>query len=456
MLVKPKDSRIDEESLQTLTLYHYFALLASFAVAVISASFIIESYLSYPTITTVKIERPRDTELPSISLCFFYEIDQLKKPSYRNGRQIYPLNLSQIDERLPKLDEWIKSCKVLNATTYRIHPCLQYYNHTVEYLSVHAKCYSFFESLPEQIFFKSEAVVGRALLDVTFNNTVINSDHIGIFITHTYAELEDSLSNPSFLQFNTTESNIAVTTFARTAIRNLPSPYHTQCFRYDTLECRHRSTCIRHCINKISHNKTGTWHGPTYVKLASEFMDGYFTLYPHEADQMIYEQCQDEYQHEPCNQYLYEPVITSKFTSSTVQEGTFRLAVVYPNKPKVEVKLLHKTKLSDSLIFLAGIVHLCTGVSLLAILIALSINLESVVRYFKQPDRSIYTFFLLIFSKVFRINSESFHDHQSNPSSLTEEWNGQSKMLKTARLNQFTSHRLVSPTTAKSFTYYSH
>ncbi|XP_053207065.1 uncharacterized protein LOC128391239 [Panonychus citri] len=324
--------------------------------------------------------------------------------------------------------------KVLNSTTYQFQPCLEFYNYTVEYVSLYSKCYSYFESLPEQVNYEQKLVVGKWMLDVTFNTSVIKTKRIGIYITHTYAELEESLGNPSFLQFDTEVNNQAVATFKRTAVRRLPPPYDTDCLYYEQYDCNHIKTCMRHCIMNVSFAEYKSWFSRSYVKMRPEFESGWFT---NRSEKEMYANCSKKFNRPPCNDYHYLAILTSEFKSEIQPNGTFQLSVAYPTTPKIEVYFNPRFKFIDMVVFFGGMFYLWTGISLLMV----------IVWCMRKSDRLIRESINYIFQKKQNQLQNNLRTHGSplraKISVISKGWTEDEVTSKPVRLNQFTSHGLA-------------
>ncbi|XP_025017256.1 uncharacterized protein LOC107365594 [Tetranychus urticae] len=424
----------DKSCVTQSTNLHTYIILLCYLGALIQGATIFSKYLKYPTTNTVYIERPSETELPSISLCFFYSLDEFQNVTVIDGVEHYPLKLSEINERLPKIEDWILDCKVLNNNSYQYEPCLNLWNYYVEYLSLYSKCYSYFESLMPQIYYKSQFVMGKWMMEVKFNISVIKSKRIGIYITHTYAELEESLGNPSFLQFDTVENNQAGVTFQNTVVERLPPPYNTSCRYYEHEPCNHPKTCTRHCVMNMSYDNYHSWFSRSYVKLRPEFMDGHFT---NRSEKEMFKNCSETYSEQPCHDYYYLAILTSAFKSEILENDTFQLSMAYPIAPKTQVVFQPASKLMDTLCLFGGQFYLWTSISLLCVISLLSWKFK---KFFKNVSNDVM---LKRNSKLSHNLKTCISNTQLRPKvSVISKAAEDDAKFKTVRLNKFTSHGL--------------
>uniref|UniRef100_T1JZ30 Uncharacterized protein n=1 Tax=Tetranychus urticae TaxID=32264 RepID=T1JZ30_TETUR len=349
------------------------AFLFSYTGGFIMAVMVTQSYLNYETTTNVYIAAPQDTELPSVSVCFFYRIPHLKHEKGEDGKNLTNLTLGQINQLLPTFNEFVKDCQVLDSKN-NYTSCMTVYQETssthISYLSLFSKCYTMFEGMETPIKYTKKEIGSNWLLDITLNVSRVPTNKVGIFLTHSTNELDESLGNPSFLQFDTKNNNRATVTYERTRINKLPPPHDSKCFNYETSDsthdCKNRATCIRKCIVWESYENSKAWVDQRYVRIEDHYLDGRFGI---ESEANFTEFCFNKYSEEPCVDYLYNAIMASQFYSPFRDQvnSTFQINVAYPLGMETVVEYVAVQSLLDYICFVCSIVSLWTEASMVRI-----------------------------------------------------------------------------------------
>lgn len=266
------------------------------------------SFSKFRITTTVRIGNPTRTELPSVSLCYFYRIDDLQMVM-TNGLNRSTLTLKEINNQLLSWENFVQTCEVLDSN-YSSKSCTDLDGPPREYLSIYTKCFTLFQFLDESIEYEREKIGSRFMIDIAMNVSNISTKKIGIFLTHKAAQITDSLGDPSFLQFDMENYNQAVISFDRTIITRLAPPYESRCFDYSKSGCEMYRTCITRCINRKSFQIHGAWNMQRYVPVNENFHGG---RYSPQDDPRIIEACTEDFQASPCHDYLYQVVKSSMY-----------------------------------------------------------------------------------------------------------------------------------------------
>lgn len=348
------------------------SMVFSYMGGFIFALLITRSFLHFETTTNVYIQNPQSSELPATSFCFFYDLkdhlhfthQHVKGKDIDGYVNLTNKNLDQINQELPKFSEFVKRCEVL-VDNDKYQTCLSVNRKpVVKYLSLYSKCYTMFEFInPPRKYHKRE-IGSNWLLSVTLNVSRISTGKVGIFLTHSTEELDESLGNPSFLQFDIKDNNRATVTYERTVIYKLPPPYNSNCFDYESLPCKNRATCIRRCIREKSFEGSKAWVNRRYVQLDEFYYSGRFGI---EDETNYTEYCFRKFPSEPCTDYLYNAIMASQFLSPFADNQTFQINVAYPLGMETIVEYKEFQSLMDYICFVSSIVSLWTEASMIRI-----------------------------------------------------------------------------------------
>lgn len=289
--------------------YQKLIILISYTGAVIQCIFYILNYLKYPTTTNVMISNPRIAELPATSVCFFFKLDQLGFKENMNGENQTTLTLAEIDERLPKFNEFVKWCYVL-VSDYQYRNCVLVNSQVVEYLSLYSKCYTLFADQNPPIQYDRQKIANQWIAKILFNVSIIYSNNIGIHLTHTDEELEEAIGNPAFSQFDSYNYNQAVVTYERTSIHKLEKPHDSKCVHYSKFSCKNRPNCLRQCMIQKSYDIYKAWSPRKYITLKQDYKNGRFDTKIDERN--ISHECHEKYPNSQCQEYIYNALVTSE------------------------------------------------------------------------------------------------------------------------------------------------
>lgn len=302
-----RNSSPNRLSFDSIPSYRRFARIFGYTGALIQAFFITKSYLRYQTTTNVYITNPQITELPAFSLCFFFKLNELKFQQNQT-LDVSSMTLSQINTSVPSWEDYVINCEVLSSS-YRFENCLKITSKLVQYLSLYSKCYTLFEDQFPVIVYDKNKIGSDWMINVVLNVSRIYTNNIGVYLTHSTDDLDESLGNPSFIQFDSYNYNRASITFERTLIKRLPSPYNPPCRDYSKDECQNRQTCIKRCIVNTSFKHFNAWVDRRYVKVTPEYGVGRFASL---SETNITTYCHSIYPEMQCIDYLYNSVCASQ------------------------------------------------------------------------------------------------------------------------------------------------
>lgn len=340
---------------------HRLAWIVGYTGAIIQAFFVTRSYLRFQTTTNVLIKNPEQTELPALSICFFYKMPELRFEGYPIERS--SMTLGQINASLPTWDDYVMSCEVLNGD-YEFQDCLEVTTNFNQFLSLYSKCYTLFQDQHPSIIFNKNSVGSKWLINVMLNVSRIYTNNIGVYLTHSSSDLDDSLGDPSFVQFDSYNYNRASLTFERTWIKTLPWPYSTACFDYEKLTCKDRKTCINRCIANQSWLEYKAWVDRRYVKLDDEASKGHFGAL---SETNLTTNCMSMYPHVSCSEYMYNSIVASQIMSPFKTNDTYQINVFFPLSKFITVQYVGLQSFIEFICYVTSVISLWTEISVIRI-----------------------------------------------------------------------------------------
>uniref|UniRef100_T1JRC4 Uncharacterized protein n=1 Tax=Tetranychus urticae TaxID=32264 RepID=T1JRC4_TETUR len=347
-------------------------MLLSYTGAAALATLLTAEYFHYYTTTRIEIISPNHSELPAFSVCLFYILPEIRLEKTHDNWLESSLTLGEIDSRLPKFDEFVIDCKVLDSN-YKYKSCINITPNVTEYLSLYSKCYTLFEKM-DPIVYEDGKVGSNFLIKLRLNTKNLTTNTLAIFINHRTEELREAYGNPGFLQLECENKNEAIATYERTVIKSLESPYDSGCRDYSKEPCFNRNTCLKRCILNSLHKSIKRFDTNRYVKLFSNRLDGRFGVRNESFDTQV---CRNKFTQPPCNEYIYRAISGIQIYSPFMPNGTFEFSLSYPLGTEIRVQYVPYRPFLDYLIFVFSVIALWTEFSVSRTLYKFSNCLQS-------------------------------------------------------------------------------
>uniref|UniRef100_T1KK83 Uncharacterized protein n=1 Tax=Tetranychus urticae TaxID=32264 RepID=T1KK83_TETUR len=298
---------------------------------IVSSILVIRHYFAFRVFTKVDISIYKETGLPSIGVCFFYDIEHQHGPILQetaDNHKITRLTVKQINDLLPTWDQFVTSCKVAVPELLTYMSCTRLDTNMSEYLNLYSKCFRLFASPLNQIKYNMYHDWASELIKIEINKSILTTSKIGLFLNNPISGLQNAMGDPSFIQLETTGNNLASVTFRRVQIISKPYPYETGCIDYSQLDCRERKMCIHKCVGDTQLAIKKQWNYLRYIKLQPNHFNARFSDYPESSLFSTY--CYQKYPHQPCNQLFYIPDLATQINSPFAGNESFKISIIYP------------------------------------------------------------------------------------------------------------------------------
>uniref|UniRef100_T1KVN3 Uncharacterized protein n=1 Tax=Tetranychus urticae TaxID=32264 RepID=T1KVN3_TETUR len=357
----------------------FWASLVCIVGAVVHTGIISLNYLLHPIGANLEMKTINNFALPSVSICF----DYLRKGFRYIDHPVHPIKVStltvkEINDGLLKWEDLIIFCKVLDVNYNQVdceslmvqpeninntnqHPII------LEQLSHYLKCFTLFSGFNDTISYDRDKVGDSPLMDIRLNTFNLSlGKRLGLYILSPYEELDESISNPSFIQFDAIDSNQATVTFESIFIYQFQSRFYSNCFPYvsegyQKYGCGSISACLNQCLFEATYNQTGSTHYRRFIKIKDQYSDARFSLM---NDSEFQRKCMARYHPTPCVYHRYTPLLTSQYLSPYRNANVFQISILYPETIDVIIQYGLTQSLIEYLIFLLSTVVLWTELSL--------------------------------------------------------------------------------------------
>uniref|UniRef100_T1KK82 Uncharacterized protein n=1 Tax=Tetranychus urticae TaxID=32264 RepID=T1KK82_TETUR len=385
--VKPFSASPWRHFLSRAISHRAFAVLVCYTGALVQTAVLTQIYFEFKTSTSVQIKSPQQTDLPAISICFFYKISGLKLIPLGNNISQTSLTLGEIDSRLLSWSEFVKNCYVMDSE-YVFRPCEDISQEKAEFISLYSKCFTLFTNTTVPISYSKELIGSNRMVDFTLNVSHPVITKVGVYLTHPISELDDVLGTPSFVYFDTKHNNRATISYHKTIIHSLPEPYESRCYDYSKLPCKERRTCIKKCTLEMSYNESKGFINRRFTKISDEVKDGRFGIRNHLDNHTGF--CNAQFLQAPCNEYLYQAIMGSEFESPFINRGDYRVSIDYPLGTETRIQYVPSRSFLDYICFSASVLSLWTEISLIRLVqLSTKAMITFICRYLNN-DKRIY------------------------------------------------------------------
>uniref|UniRef100_T1KJR0 Uncharacterized protein n=1 Tax=Tetranychus urticae TaxID=32264 RepID=T1KJR0_TETUR len=330
--------------------FTYFGLISSLII-------VISNYIAFRVTTKVDIRTYKKATLPSISVCFFYDIDPKYGPTIQESADHYHatrLTVKQINDLLPTWDQFVPSCLIVVPGFHKPVSCTHLDPNISEYLNLYSKCFRIFDSSFNKLKYQNYHHWGNQLVEITINKSVLTTSKIGVFLNNPTSGLENAMGNPSFIQFDTSENNQASITFKRIKIKSKPYPYVTDCFDYTQLDCKQRIRCIHSCVGELHLAVKNEWSYRRYIKLIPQHYNARFSDRPELSFLSTY--CFNKYPQQPCTQMFYLPELGTQINSPFKENGSYHILINYPHGTEKIIKYFPGESFVNFLVHLTSVI----------------------------------------------------------------------------------------------------
>lgn len=376
--IKPQLQSSQKRVAQFRKSVRFWASLVCITGAIFHTGIISLNYLKHPLGANLEMRTINTFILPSISICYDYLIPDLNyndHPTYSISES--SLTIKQINDGLIKWEDLIIFCRVLDSNYYQVD-CDSLIDDNrdesdntnsivFEQLSHYSKCFTLFNGFNKTISYDRASVGDSPLVDVRLNTFNLSlGKHLSLIMMAPFDELDESINNPSLIQFDAVNSNQATVTFSSIFIYQFESKFYRTCFSYLTegaqkYGCRSAQACISRCITESIFNKTGTSHHRRFTKITGRYSNARLSLV---NDSEFVRKCVAKYPFEPCLFHRYQPLLTSQYMSPYRRNDVFQVSILYPESIDVIIRYNLSTSVTEYLIFVLSTVGLWTELSL--------------------------------------------------------------------------------------------
>lgn len=386
-----KDKKVETNSLKKSLIFTHDKLVP-LVICVFGSTFqvltLFALYFSFPTTTLIDLYRPSQIILPSVSLCFLYHIDEIEIVRALNARNepigfqatSFDLTLDELDRFTPKVDDYIESCEVANASIdanslFNFIDCADVRPVNVA-MSPFLKCFTWFAYMEERYQYNRNDYYDDPFLVMRVNSNQ-SITRITVVLVHDNDE-EVAFSNGSpemtILDFNL--YNKFIMTYYTKSTTQLSSPY-SNCLDYVKTFGSSKRNLIKNCMyTDIYQNKTA-FHERALISTSSSVTNVTFDkgieISKYRSD------CENKYPQEECEYRLFEVKTLHSEFDPKIEPGIVSIQWAFPLGLQSNVTMVKKLNDIEFFCYVASIISLWLEISMLTVAKFLFHHLRKIV-----------------------------------------------------------------------------
>lgn len=361
-----------ENYLNQKTVNHGFAfifdqilplLICTFGVT-IQVSALITIYLSFRHSYVIEMYIPSTVEIPSISVCFFYEIQPNNLDN--NVTTESQLVINDLNSLTGSFDDFVTSCELfINGynNTAQLVDC-DMVTRPITYISGRSKCFTLFRDKNLTLSYEQSKYKDTFLISFTLNPKIAKNDEIFMAFHGDYENILEGPNRPNHLFLDTIDSNTFIVTFKVNRITN-ERRAHIDCVYYLREYATSRKAVIETCMQDQIYNDYNAYTGQTFIIVPNPlpnitFVEG-VKMYRYRS------YCEHLYAQPECDLETFEAILIHEYMMDYETGNLTKVKIAYPLDLQTNIEVIKKEDTIEFICYVASLMGLWLEISVLTV-----------------------------------------------------------------------------------------
>lgn len=372
---KTADENVNHKKLETGFIFIFDNVLP-FALCLFGATTqvltLMTMYFTFPINTVIEMYPPTVISIPSVSICFLYDVPlNFLLSTINHGVNIsdfrFELSIRELNFMTANYDQFVVNCKVIKNDIENVENVdCKNISDPLTHINGRSKCFTLFRSTSNYLTYNLNKFSDEYLLTFDLATKYAFNGNFFVVLHGKDEEVEQENGSPAtiFLQYG--RSNTFTLTFNINQLNRKKYPY-TDCVDYRQTIGLGKRDAVQRCIRQMVYHDHQSYSEKTFIHVPGRYDDLKFKDGIMLVDYIDF--CEKKYHQPECSFQLYNINLRRKYSNNKLDDvnQVARVEFAFPLGMQANVSMVNRVDDIEYFCYVASLFSLWLEISILTV-----------------------------------------------------------------------------------------